>query len=64
MDAVSTKHEKIYPTLVKQNQNIKKERIISEETSKKMVKMLRKVVDKNDPMQGTARTADIKKYQR
>ena len=53
---------KIYPTLVKQNQNIKKERIISEETSKKMVKMLRKVVDKNDPMQGTARTADINGY--
>ena len=53
---------KIYPTLVKQNQNTKKERVISEETSKKMVKMLRKVVDKEDPMQGTAKRADINGY--
>jgi len=40
----------------------KKERVISEETSKKMVKMLRKVVDKDDPMQGTAKKADIGGY--
>ncbi|MEY3824882.1 MAG: hypothetical protein RLZZ13_844, partial [Pseudomonadota bacterium] len=53
---------KIYPTLIKQSQNIKKERVISEETSKKMVKMLRKVVDKDDPMQGTAKKADIGGY--
>ena len=53
---------KVYPTLVKQNTNIKKEQVISEETSKKMVKMLRKVVDKDDPMQGTAKKADIKGY--
>ncbi len=53
---------KVYPTLVKQNTNIKKEKVISEETSKKMVKMLRKVVDKDDPMQGTAKKADIKGY--
>ncbi|MFN5027216.1 MAG: peptidoglycan D,D-transpeptidase FtsI family protein, partial [Candidatus Fonsibacter sp.] len=53
---------KIYPTLVKQGQNTKKERVISEETSKKMVKMLRKVVDKDDPMQGTAKKADIGGY--
>ena len=54
---------KIYPTLIKQSQNIKKERVISEETSKKMVKMLRKVVDKDDPMQGTAKKADIGGYE-
>jgi cell division protein FtsI (penicillin-binding protein 3) len=53
---------KIYPTLIKQNQTNKKERIINEETSKKMVKMLRKVVDKDDPVQGTARKADISGY--
>jgi cell division protein FtsI (penicillin-binding protein 3) len=53
---------KVYPTLVKQDQTIKKERILSEETSKKMVKMLRKVVDKEDPIQGTARRADISGY--
>jgi cell division protein FtsI (penicillin-binding protein 3) len=53
---------KIYPTLIKQNQTNKRERIISEETSKKMVKMLRKVVDKDDPVQGTARKADISGY--
>jgi cell division protein FtsI (penicillin-binding protein 3) len=53
---------KIYPTLVKQGQNIKKEIVISEETSKKIVKMLRKVVDKDDPMQGTAKKADIAGY--
>jgi cell division protein FtsI (penicillin-binding protein 3) len=53
---------KIYPTLVKQNQNTKKERIITEETSKKIVKMLRKVVDKDDPMQGTAKRADVNGY--
>jgi cell division protein FtsI (penicillin-binding protein 3) len=53
---------KIYPTLVKQGQNTKKERVISEDTSKKIVKMLRKVVDKDDPMQGTAKKADIGGY--
>ncbi|MEY4370524.1 MAG: hypothetical protein RIQ48_233 [Pseudomonadota bacterium] len=53
---------KVYPTLVKQDQTIKRERILSEETSKKMVKMLRKVVDKEDPIQGTARKADISGY--
>jgi len=53
---------KVYPTLVKQDQTIKRERILSEETSRKMVKMLRKVVDKEDPIQGTARRADISGY--
>jgi cell division protein FtsI (penicillin-binding protein 3) len=53
---------KVYPTLVKQDQTIKRERILSEETIKKMVKMLRKVVDKEDPIQGTARRADISGY--
>ena len=53
---------KIHPTLIKQAENIKKERIISEETSKKMIKMLRRVVDKEDPLQGTARRADINGY--
>jgi len=53
---------KIYPTLIKKKNSHKQERIISSDTSSRMIKMLRRVVDKTDPAEGTGRKADISGY--